>query len=126
MPVLAVQGFRMLCADLTKFLVDNGLPIVHATSGAKPLCDTYGGVSADEEEEIVEIFRRKGIDCRIKIIIPWADRGYDLSPWVFVCFHWIYLISNKRIDNELNKPYPHPSSVFARFSRSNRLSTSTS
>lgn len=31
---------------------------------------------------------------------------YDPSPWVFICFHWIYLVSNKRIDNELNKPVP--------------------
>ncbi|KAK1768113.1 hypothetical protein QBC33DRAFT_514396 [Phialemonium atrogriseum] len=66
MPVLAVQGFRMLRDDLNKFLVDNGL--------SKRDDD---GVSEEEEEEIV-----------------------------FVCFHWVYLLSNKRIDNELDKPVP--------------------
>lgn len=24
----------------------------------------------------------------------------------FVCFHWVYLLFNKRIDNELDKPVP--------------------
>lgn len=50
----------MLRAELTKFLMDDGLPNVDATSGAKPLCDTYDGVSAEDEEEIVEVFRGKG------------------------------------------------------------------
>ncbi|RDL30127.1 uncharacterized protein BP5553_10405 [Venustampulla echinocandica] len=107
MPVLAVQGFRMLCDDLSNFLIGNGLSNVFDTD-MEPLRGYDDGVSADEEEEIVTVFRRKGIDCNLKIVLPWVDVDwtFDPSTWVFVCFHWVYLLSNKRIDNELDKPVP--------------------
>ena len=107
MPVLAVQGFRMLRNDLSKFLVDNGLSNVWHTD-SEPLKGDDDGVSEEEEEEIVTVFRKKGIDCNLKIVLPWVDDDWDFDPstWVFVCFHWVYLLSNKRIDNELDKPVP--------------------
>ena len=107
MPVLAVQGFRMLRNDLSQFLVRNGLSNVWDTD-AEPLVANDDGVSAEEEEEIITVFRQKGIDCNLKIVLPWPNLDWDFDPsiWVFVCFHWVYLLSNKRIDNELDKPVP--------------------
>ena len=85
MPVLAVQGFKMMRADLSKFLVANGLPLVHYNM-EEPLMSIGEGVTAKEEEEVVTVtvLRSMGIDCKIKFIIPWVER-LDPSPWVYVC-----------------------------------------
>ena len=105
MPIFAVQGFKMMRADLSKFLVANGLPCTHDTE-IEPLNPMTEGVSPDEEAEITTVFRRMGIDCKIKIVVPWIDRDNDPSPWVYVCHNWVAIGAHKRIDNELNKPVP--------------------
>ena len=93
--------------ELRKFLISNGLRTSQYTS-LEPLMGCDDGAPEEEEKEIITVLRRKGIDCNLRFVLPWADTPwtYDPSAWVFIAFYWVYFLSNKRIDNELDKPVP--------------------
>lgn len=58
----------MLRNNLRKFIVDNGLLDVWGTT-IEPLTRYDNKVSAGEEE-IIAMFRHKGIACNLKIVFP--------------------------------------------------------
>ena len=104
--VVAIQGFRMQRDDLRNFLVSDGLSSVEST-GLEPFEEDDDGIRTEEEDEIVAWFSQKGINCNLKIVIPWSNSwDFDPSPWVFISFNWVYLLSNRRLDTVLNKPVP--------------------
>ena len=104
MPPALARGFKIQRDDLRTFLVENGTLTIE-DPGEEPfsLLNYDGGIGEVEEEGIIAVLRQKGIDCNLRIVMQ--ERDPDRSTWVYICFTWIYLISNENTDM-MDKPVP--------------------
>src|SRR4051794_15649108 len=87
-----VQGFKIGVAKFDDFLEANGL---NATEGYRP--------TGAEAASIAKLFNTKGVDCEVKVFIPYVN-GFNRAHYLFVCCDWIHVLASREIEGE--KPVP--------------------
>jgi hypothetical protein len=92
--IALVQGFKLSVAEFDHFLAANGLG---PTEGYRPL--------PDEAADITKLFRAKGVDCEVRVFVPHIT-GFNRSQHLFVCCDWMYALTAREIEGELQKPVP--------------------
>jgi hypothetical protein len=92
--IAVVQGFKLSVAKFDDFLVANGL---RPNKGLQPF--------PDEEADIAKLFKAKGVDCKVRVFVPYAA-GFNNSQYLFVCCDWIIVLAAREIGDELQKPVP--------------------
>lgn len=89
-----VRGFKFSVSTFDDFLMANGRSTL---DGFQPF--------PGQEEDIAKIFKEHGIDCEVRIFVPQMV-GYDLSRHLYVCCDWIYVLTQKDIDDVFQEPVP--------------------
>ncbi|KAF1967538.1 hypothetical protein BU23DRAFT_559324 [Bimuria novae-zelandiae CBS 107.79] len=93
--ITLVRGFKVSVSDFDVFLRANGLPPIGG--GYQP--------SPKEAEDIAKLFRVHGIDCEVRVFVPYAT-GFDRSRHLFVCCDWIHVLVTRDIEGVLQEPVP--------------------
>lgn len=93
--ITLVQGFKLGVSEFDGFLIANKLPSLGG--GYQPSCE--------EAEDIAKLFRAQGIDCEVKIFVPYVT-GFNRSHDLFVCCDWIHVLATLEIKDVLQKPVP--------------------
>ncbi|KAF2178260.1 hypothetical protein K469DRAFT_718362 [Zopfia rhizophila CBS 207.26] len=93
--ITLVRGFKLSVSDFDVFLTASGLPPIGG--GYQP--------GPKEAEDIAKLFRAKGINCEVRVFVPFVT-GFDRSHHLFVCCDWIYVLAIKDIKGVLQKPVP--------------------
>lgn len=73
-----VQGFKLSVAKFDNFLMTNGL---NPTEGYR--------LFPDEATDIAKLFRAKGVDCELRVFVPYAT-GFNNSQYLFVSRYVVY------------------------------------
>lgn len=93
--ITLVRCFKVSVSNFDVFLRANELP------------PTGGGYqpSPKEAEDIAKLFRVHGIDCKVRVFVPYVT-GFDRSCHLFVCCNWIHVLAMKDIESVLQEPVP--------------------
>lgn len=92
--ITLVQGFKLSVAKFDNFLKANRL---NPTEGYHPF--------PEEAADTAKLFRAKGMNCKVKVFIPYVA-GFSRLQHLFVCCNWIYVLASREIEGELQKPVP--------------------